>query len=179
MKKIALVAIALLGLKTANAAQTLDFDQLRDACQNPAKYHSQVQPTGIKVDCSDRQLTWVQAGDDSMTLPALRVVGHAVSSDKYTVPVTKAQINLPAINASCPVFKQIEENIAISQTLTCEQLLAFKGGATDLCANMIDQARGDNPAAIIKKETGKEVHVCQTNQDRGQRGQRDDERGQR
>jgi hypothetical protein len=180
MKALILVSLLTVSAGNASAEQSLNFEQLRDACQNPAKYHSQVQPTDIKVDCSDRQLTWVPIVHDSVSLAASRVIAHAVSSDKYSVPSTKSPIDMPAIPASCPVLKQFEETLGVSQSLTCAQLLAFDGTATDLCAKMIDQIRGDNPTAIIRKSTGKIVHLCQSpgTDDRGQREPEDD-RGQR
>lgn len=185
MNKLALAALLMFAVQPAFAGRTLDFDQLRDACQNPAKYHSQVQPTGIKVDCADRQTTWVPSQDDSGSLSCHRLVGYSISSDKYTVPMNRAALDLPAVGTNCPVFKQIEETVTISQSLTCEQLLEFKGTATDLCQQMIDQARLDNPSSIVRRETGREHHLCAQQQksvagdrgQRGQRGQRDQRKG--
>ena len=174
MKYLVLTSLLALSAQSALASQSLNFDQLRDACLNPAKYHSQIQPTGIKVDCADHQLTWVQEADDAQALPTSRVIGSSVSSDKYTVPMTNAAVALPLIAASCPVFKQVEESISNSQSFTCDQLLAFKGSATDLCQGVTDQMRNENPDAVVRKETGKLVHLCPAapTDDRGQRGQR-------
>jgi hypothetical protein len=183
MKNSILLAALAMTVQPAFAGQSLTFDQLKDACKNPAKYHSQIQPTGIKVECADRQLSWGPAAEDAFALPAERMIGFSISSDKYTVPMTRGPLVVPAMNSACPAFKQVEETIAVSESFTCDQLLAFEGTATELCTKLIDQMRTDNPAAIIRKDTGKEVHLCQSApaEDRGQREQRKEEgeRGQR
>lgn len=173
MNKLALAALLLFSVQPAFAGQTLDFEQLKDACRNPAKYHSQVQPTGIKVDCADRQLKWVPSSPDKGDLSCHRLVGFSISSDKYTVPMNKAGLDLPAVGTECPTFKQIEETVNTSQNLTCEQLLNFKGTAVDLCQQMLDQARLDNPQALNVQETGKVHHLCaQASVDKGIQGEK-------
>lgn len=181
MKNVTLIiAVALtVAAQTAAAQQAMNFSQLKEACLNPAKFQNQIQPTNIKIDCSDRQVTWVASADDQTNLPGLRVVGHSVSSDKYAVALTKEQVKIDSTVVACPVMKQIEETIATAQSLTCAQITSFQGTATELCTQVIDQLRVNNPAAILTKETGKVVHLCKpADSGNGDNGQRDG-RGQR
>ena len=136
------------------------FDDLRQACKDPAKYQNQIKPSSIQISFADKVVRWIPAGNSKLTLPAFRLVNHKVTSDKYTVPSTKVEVPFPPTQDVCPVWKQIEEVTSISKEITCETIEGFTGTATDMCITILDDLKAENPAATIPKETGKVATFC-------------------
>lgn len=167
MKYVVLALMAVAQIAGAAPVQKLSFEDLKQACQDPKKFQNQIEPTSIRLDCSDKVYKYVPAGTDTMTLPARRVVYFNVSSDKYTVPNSQEEVRTEGYSAECPVLKQIEETIAVSQEVTCEQLKNYTGSATQLCLSLLDGVRSNNPEAIQTRETGKVTSFCKPDADKG------------
>lgn len=175
MNKMLVIGL-LLAATTAAAAphQRLSFEDLKMACQDPKKFQNQIEPTSIRLDCSDKVVKFVPCageatgcGNGSMTLPAKRVIFFNVSSDKYTVPNSQEEVRTEPLVEACPVYKQIEETIAVSQEVTCEQLKTYQGTATQLCLSLLDGLKTENPSAIKVRETGKVASFCKPDGEKG------------
>lgn len=163
--KSALFAFVLAFAFVAQAApmQRLSFDQLKEACRDPKHFQNQLKPTTIVLDCSDRLQKWVPGESAQTPVSSKRVITYAVSSDKYTVTSTANQVESEPAQVPCMVMKQIEETLALSQEVTCEQVEGFPGSGTDYCKKLIDDLRAQNPASIVSKETGKLMSFCSGN----------------
>jgi hypothetical protein len=159
-----IASLAFVTVANAVPMQTLSFDDLRAACREPKRFQNQIQPTSIVLDCSDRVVRWVPSAEGTFSLPSKRVITHAVGSDKYRVSVTGVEVSFePAVHA-CPTMKQIEETVALSQEVTCDQLANYEGTATKMCQQLIEDLRAHNPAAITLKDTGKTLSFCNVEQ---------------
>lgn len=159
----------------------LSFEDLKVACQNPAKFHAQVAPSNIQVTCSDVQHRWVPDADGAFEMANSRSVTTAVYSDKYTVaPQSSALVSSNQV-ASCPQFKEVAETIEVARAVTCDEIVSFNGTGIDFCASAADAVRAANKGAIRMADTGRMISLCgqgrgdyrdDHGQGRGQRGQR-------
>ena len=160
MKSIIVGLVLATSMAFAADHQTLNFDNLKAACKDPKRFQNQLKPTSIKIDCADKVVRWIPAGMSQTKMPSKRIVMAGVSSDKYTVPRDSNDVEHTPYTGECPVLKQIEETVAISQEITCEQIENYTGSATALCARFLDGLKNDNPSAIQTKETGKVATFC-------------------
>jgi hypothetical protein len=181
-----LLAMALF-VSGAAQAGTFGFDDLREACQDPAKFQNQIAPRNIQVTCEDRATKWKSVGGSSVELDRSREIISSFSSDKYSSAPTTEYINVKSQRGSCPKFVELLETINFTKATTCEEILDFKGTETDFCKDVLDQVRESNPKSIEVTETGKVVDLCDApappkddcdRAQRGQRGQNDCDRGQ-
>lgn len=136
--------------------QKLGFEDLKMACKDPGKFQNQLAPASIKLECSDKVLKYVPAGQGVM--PGKRVITFNVSSDKYTVPATPEEVKHEG--TSCPLLKQVEETISLSQEVTCDQIKDYQGSATQLCVSLLDGLKRDNSSAVRIVETGRVISYC-------------------
>lgn len=167
MKIVMFALLALTQMAVAAPMQKLSFEDLKQACKDPKKFQNQIEPTSIRLECSDKVYKYIPAGTSTSTLPARRVVYFNVSSDKYTVPNAQEEVRTDSYTSECPLMKQIEETIAVSQEVTCEQIKDYTGTATQLCLSLLDGLRNDNPEAIQVRETGKVASFCKPDADKG------------
>ena len=142
------------------ANQNISFEQLKLACKTPEKFQNQIKPTSIKLECKDRLIKWIPSGEGTAPLTVLRYISHNVSATKYTVPTTREEVQVAPIAAACPLYKQIEETVNLSQDVACEQIEGYEGSATKLCGELIDGLRNSNPSAVRVRETKKEISFC-------------------
>jgi hypothetical protein len=140
--------------------QTIHFDELKIACETPAKYHNQAAPTNIQIGCQDLQLKWVPDTDKELSIKTSRQVTVLAYSDKYNVEAVTSVLESPSQNMTCPRFKQIAEKVESMRAVTCADILAFKGSASDFCAETINAVKSSNPSAAIVSDTGKVVDLC-------------------
>lgn len=140
--------------------QNIRFEELKEACANPARYHNQVAPTNIQISCTEMRTKWVADPQDSVALPTKRLIMTSVISNKYTVSPTSAQLASEPQMEGCNQFKQVVESVEAVHTGTCEALIAFQGTAEDYCATNIDALRTANPESIKIQETGKKINFC-------------------
>lgn len=143
-----------------SGVQTIRFEDLRVACETPAKYHNQTAPTNIQIGCQDIQLKWIPDTGKDMSVKTSRQLTVLAYSDKYNVEAVTAILDSPSQSIACPRFKQIAEKIESMRAVTCADILAFKGSAADFCAETINGVKGSNPAAAQVMDTGKVVDLC-------------------
>jgi hypothetical protein len=172
----AAVASLVFGMSSAHAAPTsINFDDLKVACQNPARFHNQNAPKNIEISCQDSLSKYVPAAPGSVTLPVSRTVTTAMASDKYSMSATAADVKMPETIAACPKFTKIIENLSLTRQVSCEELLKFEGTATEFCLNQITELRAANPDAISVTATESVISLCEKSEEgreqRGQRGQ--------
>lgn len=170
MKHLLFLAAMTLATTTTHAARaddqgdgqkaTLTFEQFKEACQNPARFHNQVAPTDIQVTCSDVQLKWVPLKQSVLSLSTSRVVVASIASDKYSMSELVANVDSAAQAMACPHFKQISETVQTVRAASCDDLLAFQGDATSYCADAVNTLRADNADAIVTADTGTVVDLC-------------------
>lgn len=153
-------------------AGQLSFDDLRVACQNPAKFHAQVAPSNIQITCADVQQRWVPDADGAFEMANSRQVTTSVYSDKYTVMPQSSPLIAANQVAACPQFKEVSETIEVARAVTCDEIVSFNGSGIDFCASAADSVRAANKGAIRMADTGRTISLCAGKDDRGQRGQR-------
>ncbi|MDZ4662745.1 MAG: hypothetical protein SGJ18_14115 [Pseudomonadota bacterium] len=143
---------------TSNAV--IGFDDMRAACLNPGQYHNQSAPANIQISCKDVQVKWLPDQEVSISMSGSRQITTAVQSDKYTVEaVTEARAGAKQALA-CPRFKEVAETVETVRGVTCDELIAYKGGATDFCAGVLDLLRTSNAAAVNFADTGRSTDFC-------------------
>jgi hypothetical protein len=176
MKKQMIIAGALgailSGVVSAQAATSINFDQMKEACSNPARFHNQNAPKNIEVVCQDSLSKYVPSASGAIKLPVARTVTTSMASDKYSMAAQAADVKMSDSEFSCPKFTKIIENMSLSRRTTCEELLAFEGSATDFCLVQIEDLRASNPEAINMTTTQSVVSLCEKSEEgRDQRGQ--------
>ena len=139
---------------------TLSFEEFRVACENPAKFHSQIAPSDIQVSCKDIQYKWVPDSEGLLTMGASRQITAAIYSNKYSMSEAITPFQIAAQQAACPKFKQVAETVETVRAVTCEELLAFKGSAAEFCVETVDALRAANKEAISVQDTGRALDLC-------------------
>ncbi|MEY4616483.1 MAG: hypothetical protein RJB66_1443 [Pseudomonadota bacterium] len=169
MKTQLLICVATLGLCQMNAmaseqapsdSRILQFEELREACANPARFQNQVAPSNIQVSCTELKTKWVADPQSSVALPTRRVVVTSVSSNKYKVNPVTAELASEPQAAGCDQYKQVIETLETVQSTTCEQIMAHQGTADEFCAGHIESLKVANPQSVRQEETGKKAGFC-------------------
>jgi hypothetical protein len=151
--------------------QTLSFSELREACQNPAKFHNQRSPSDIQISCKDSQLKWVADTEMPLKMSNQRQITTSIYSDKYSSSVVTGSVAMAEQVVACPRFREVREAVEVSQATTCDEISAYKGSAIEYCVSTIDALRAVNPAALVVTATGRTVSYCaQANDQRAQQG---------
>lgn len=140
--------------------QRLSFDDLRSACQNPAKFHNQIAPTNIQISCNDLQYKWVSDSEGALSMPTARYITTTLTSDKYAVDTTTAGRPSDAQTAACPRFKQVAETVESVRSVSCDELVAFNGTVADFCSNSVNALRAANFEAVRSQDTGRTINLC-------------------
>ncbi len=154
-----------------SAPQDISFDQFKDACKNPARFHNQIAPSNIQITCKDVQYKWTLNAPGQITLPNSRYVTTGMTSDKYNV---KAKTDMVTTNdqvADCFRYKQIGEVLEVSRSITCDEIVAYPGTGAQYCKDVTDSLREDNPGAIQVVDTGHTLDYCTPKEGNNQRGQ--------
>lgn len=165
MKKTLFALASLLFALSARAGseginQSIGFDDMKMACQNPSRFHNQTAPTSIQVSCHDVQYRWVPEDSSAWNLESSRRITTSVMSDKYMVaPATEVVATAPQAVA-CPNYKQISEVVDTVRAVSCDELIAFSGTGAQFCSQAIDATRSINPQAIMVSDTGQKLSLC-------------------
>lgn len=162
MKKTIIVTLATLTSLSTFAAQTLSFDEIKLACQEPAKFHNQIAPSSIQVSCRDMQLKWVPAADGAIQMQTARTMDVAVISDKYEIAPLAGELETSPQTFACAQYKQISEVVDTSRAVSCEELIAFSGSGIEFCAGAVNTLRAANLEAIVTTDTGLTASLCAT-----------------
>lgn len=142
------------------AGQKLSYDEVKQACQNPARFHNQIQPANMEISCSDVQTVWVPVANGNYTLPRARKVTVSMTSDKYEIPAFAKEVAIEQQGGPCPAFKEQFERITTTRATTCEEILAFQGTEVQFCTGVLDALRGSNKDAINVTDSGRVVSIC-------------------
>ncbi len=157
---LALVSVSFAFTAYAGGIQNLNFEDLKVACQNPAKFQNQTAPTNIQVTCKDVQLRWVADSDKTLSLGTARHVTIAVQSDKYAVDaVDSALVSSPQLVA-CGQYKQVAETVETVRAITCGEIIEYSGSGADFCAETVNSLKAANPAAPVVEATGRTFSLC-------------------
>jgi len=143
-----------------SGTQNIQFEELKEACANPARYHNQVAPSNIQISCNEVKTKWVADPMAAASLPTKRIIVTSVISNKYSVSPTTVQLTSDPQAIECNQFKQVVESVESVHTASCETLQAFQGTAEEYCASNVDALRASNPEAIKVQETGKKISFC-------------------
>ena len=164
--------------------KSLGFEEIKIACQTPARYHNQAAPSNIQISCKDIQYKWMPDTSSTMTMSTSRQVTASVYSDKYSVSPMTANVQSDPQAAPCSNFKQVAEVVETVRAVSCDEIISYQGSATDFCVSALDSLKGANASAVSTKETGQVFNTCDLGiskrSQRDQRDQRDykDQRGQ-
>jgi hypothetical protein len=152
------------GMASAQASNptvaSLSFEDIRAACQDPSRFHNQVAPANIRVSCRDAQNRWVPHAGRDIALQGSRQVTTSVISDKYSSTAVTGSMDSAGNLAACPRFKLVAETIETVRAVSCEELIAFSGGALEFCAGSLDSLRQNNPAAVVVADGGQILDLC-------------------
>lgn len=154
---IAFTAISFAGTEPV---KPFGFDDVKVACQNPARFQNQVAPTNIQISCRDLQLKWVVSEESAFTLPTAHAVETSVMSDKYSMAPVVATLESEDQILACAQYKQVSEVVELVRPSSCEELIAFTGTAAEYCRAAVETLRASNPAAIVATDTGRTVSLC-------------------
>lgn len=160
MKTLFIVFGALVLSVNAIAAQSLSYEQVKEACKNPDSFHNQNKPANMEITCSDVQTRWIPTDSGSYTLPRMRKVTMGMTSDKYDVPGSSKDVASEQQAGECPRFKEVLERIQTTRATTCEEILAFNGSEIQFCVGVLDELRNSNPGAVTIVDSGRSVHFC-------------------
>ena len=138
----------------------LSWDQLIQACQNPAAFQSQRQPNAIRLTCEDTQLVWEVDQSDKMEIDNRRSLVASLSSDKFYVVRQETQVPMSAFQTSCPRLKEVQVTYTKSFALTCQEMTAFRGSMNDFCKSRVDQDLVVNKSLATRKDTGNIYNMC-------------------
>ncbi len=162
--KITLIALATLAASSsAIAGQRLNYEQVKEACRNPEKFHNQIKPGNMEITCSDLQTRWVPVDSDSYELPRMRKVTMSMTSDKYDIPASGRDMAAEPQGGECPRFKETIERVQATRATSCEEILDFDGSEIQFCAGLLDDIRRSNPGSISIVDSGRNVHFCSPN----------------
>jgi hypothetical protein len=180
MKFVNLLAVVLTTISAPAFAggAGISFDEIREACQSPGKFQNQIAPTNLQVTCEERASRWLPYTAKEMTLPRSRQITASLSSDKYQVSPSVHEMDIEMQTASCPSFKEVIEISSFTKATTCDEILQFKGGVEEYCAEILDHARQSNPKMVQINDTGRVVEFCAGDNGQQQKPGRDQGKGQ-
>jgi len=138
----------------------ISFEDLKQRCLNPEQFDVQRAPQNIKLLCTDTRMNWLAAQPGEINLEAKRRVTTGIFADKFFVDAVETEIPIIAKSGSCHIYKEVEETITVERPLSCAEILAMKGELTDLCASVLDAAKGANPKLVDVRETGRQYDTC-------------------
>lgn len=165
--KMKLLVLAAATLSTsAFGGQRLSYEQVKEACRNPEKFHNQIKPGNMEITCSDMQTRWVAIGNDSFVLPRVRKVTMSMTSDKYEIPASARDMAAEPQGGECPRFKETIERVQATRATSCDEILDFEGTEIQYCAGILDDIRRSNPGSITIIDSGRTIHFCAPNQPR-------------
>lgn len=140
--------------------QNIRFEELKEVCSNPSKFHNQTAPASIQVSCGEMKTKWVPNPQTNVSLPTRRQVVTSVISNKYSVSPYAVEVASDPQLVTCGQYKEITESIETIQNLSCDQILSFKGTGEEYCSVALKSMRVENPLAIKGQDTGKTVDFC-------------------
>ena len=155
--------------KPLQGTQVLGFEDYREACLNPSRFHNQIAPTNIQISCHGVQLKWIPDDSTTMSMDNPRQMTASIYSDKYATSSLSGAILSPEQLLACPRFKQVTETVESLHAITCDELVAFSGTVLDFCTSRINSLRGVNPEAVRTLATGRVFDVCGNSASAGQR----------
>lgn len=148
----------------------LTWDQFKESCQFPDRFHNQVPPSNITVQCTDVRREYIPSAPGQIP-PDLtqgsRRVFFKVFSNKYHVDADSSEISLPCgkptgknAGATCMRYKEVERTLTVEKKLSCDDILNIKFSLGEYCASVLDGTKGSNPKAIDTRETGNVIDTC-------------------
>lgn len=145
---------------TTEATPAITWDQFKESCLHPEKFHSQLPPTHIQVQCTDIQRDFVPTKSGQVPLEANRKVIFAVLSDKYRVNASQAEVPVTAKGGNCMRYKEVERMFTVERKLCCDDVLDLKMSLQEYCVSLLDDTRGVNQKLVEVKDTGRVVDTC-------------------
>ncbi len=144
----------------ATQQRQLTWDQLIQACQNPTSFQSQRQPNAIRLTCEDTQFVWENDKSDAMEIDNRRSIVASLSSDKFYVIKQETSVPVSSYQTPCPRLKEVQVTYTKSFSLTCQELISFRGSMNDFCKSRVDQDMVSNKALATRVDTGNVYNMC-------------------
>jgi len=138
----------------------LSWTDFKEACAHPEQFQAQRPQMNIKITCADTINTWKPMPQGVTNLDRARLVETAVFSDKYNVAAEANQMPIDGLQGACLRFKEVTQKIKTERSISCSDVLSYKGELKEYCAAALDQVRVDNPRLIGEVETGRIVGSC-------------------
>lgn len=156
------LGVAYAGQNQESLAQSklLSFEELKESCTNPERFHNQMPPKDIKIRCEDYRTVWVPLEQKNFAMKAQRSVKTSLISDKYHVTDSTNEIPLQSTQGSCPVFQEMNQALNTQKKVSCEEILAHQGNLLEFCLQDIDKTFAENAEVVNEKATGKIFTTC-------------------
>lgn len=137
------------------------ISDLKSGCTDPGRWHNQIPPTDIKITCKDERIEWVQTTDGSGTFHNSRKMCTTAITTKPNIKAPKVctPCGWPDSPFKCTGFKETCSTVALTYSVTCEQILSMKDILT-FCLNAVDKEVALNETILDVKETGKVKMIC-------------------
>jgi hypothetical protein len=139
---------------------SLSWEEFRESCENPGKFHNQAPPSNITIQCSDNYTEFLNGQPGQIPLPVGRKITTSVFSNKYHVRESTQPVVAESKMGSCFQFKEVEKKIKIEQSLSCDDVIGMKFTLTDYCVSVLNAAKESKSRLIESRETGREMNTC-------------------
>jgi len=146
--------------KITGSESSMTFEDLRAACLNPSQFHNQVAPSNIQISCNDVQFKWISDDVGALSMANGRYIKASLVSDKYTVDTVGATVDISPQVVACPNYRQVSETLETVRSISCDEIVAFVGSATDFCVGAINSMKAINPESIVVLDTGETLSLC-------------------
>ncbi len=143
-------------------AQSVSWNEFRDACFNPAKYNNQIAQTDITITCTDVVKTWRLDSPGMVQLPTAREIQATVSSNKYNVENCVADVGVNPVGVGCQRFKEVLETYRLEAKVTCDDLKEWNQEVTQFsyCLALVNKEKAMNVDSVFVQDTGVKQDFC-------------------
>ena len=139
---------------------TLTWEQFKESCLHPEQFHSQVPPSNIRIQCTDKSQEFIAAAPGQLPLPGSRKVIYAVFSNKYHVNAEQKEDPAFRKGGSCTRYKEVERTMTVEKVLSCEDVLGIKSDLGEYCFSTLNLAKGSAAKLTDVRDTGRFVDTC-------------------
>jgi len=140
--------------------KAIAWEEFRERCIHPEQFDVQRAPQNIKLQCSDRRLTWVAVKPGKMELPTEHHVKVGIFSDKFFVESAVKPMDSAVRPASCNRYKEVEQVFTVERSVSCEEVAAVKGDVGDFCSSLLERAKGTQPKLVEQRDTLRVMDTC-------------------
>jgi hypothetical protein len=158
MKKLLVLILLFSGIAICDDG----LEDLQAGCKDPGRFGNQIPPSEIKITCDDSRLEWLPTGHDDAEIHNKRTVCSKAVTSKPNVkaPSVCEPCDWPGSDFECGGFRQVEKEVSMQFSVTCDQVLAMEGINKFCQAQMLAEVAATKEEILSVKETGKTFNTC-------------------